>query len=229
MQQPDRYPRRKHHRNQPSVDGFLFVPSSGPGGPDCGPEGLDRVPAVVRARVSALGDYRRRHRGRRIHCPAWSGRQMVVFHGRADPRSAGPHPRRHRDPAGHHRAKAIRADASRSTRRGVPGPQPGRTNQSASGAGGGEGQPDGARGRLGQPGQERIPGQHEPRNPHADECRDRIRRLAGRRAVDRSPVGLRPDDWVLGATFTFNHQRYPRLFQDRGRQADHGSPRLLAG
>ena len=84
--------------------------------------------------------------------------------------------------------------------------------------------PPGGRGR--QRGEERLPGDHEPRDPHAAQRRDRDERAPpehspGRRAArvrgDRPPERRRAPD---------RHQRHPRLLQDRGGQARAGGPAL---
>ena len=69
-------------------------------------------------------------------------------------------------------------------------------------------------------GQERVPGQHEPRDPHADERHHRHDRARARHRARRrsSATTSRPcsasADALLG-----DHQRHPRLLEDRGRQA----------
>jgi PAS domain S-box-containing protein len=71
--------------------------------------------------------------------------------------------------------------------------------------------------RPGEPGQEPVPGHHEPRDPHAAE-RDHRRdpAAAGRDAHARGATPRRPDRpqraFAAGAG-----QRHPRLLQDRGR------------
>ena len=76
--------------------------------------------------------------------------------------------------------------------------------------------------RRGEPRQIRFPGQHEPRDPHADE---RDPGLLG-------PAARQPARWRAAAPraaaprrrqgAAHHHQRHPRRFQDRGRQAAAG-------
>ena len=64
----------------------------------------------------------------------------------------------------------------------------------------------------------RVPGQHEPRDPHADERRDRHDRPAA--ATRRStPSSARFAETVrqLRRRAAVDHQRHPRLLEDRGR------------
>ena len=70
-----------------------------------------------------------------------------------------------------------------------------------------------------QPRQVAVPGQHEPRDPHADERRARHDRAAARHAAHRAPAALRGVDVPLGRGAAGDHQRHPRLLEDRGRQA----------
>ena len=81
----------------------------------------------------------------------------------------------------------------------------------------------GARGRRGsQPGQELLPRRHEPRDPHADERDHRHERPAARHAAQRRAARLRRHHPVLRRRAADDHQRHPRLLEDRGRQ---GRPR----
>ena len=75
----------------------------------------------------------------------------------------------------------------------------------------------GCRGR--QPGQERVPRQHEPRDPHADERRDRHDRPAARHGTERAPAPLRHAREVIRRLAAGAHQRHPGFLEDRGRQA----------
>ncbi len=73
--------------------------------------------------------------------------------------------------------------------------------------------------RARRPGEVAIPGQHEPRNPHAHERGDRHDRAA---AGNRSrPVAARShgDNPRQRHGSAHGHQRHPRLLQDRSRQA----------
>ena len=77
------------------------------------------------------------------------------------------------------------------------------------------------------PGQERVPGQHEPRDPHADERRDRHDRpAAGYRPRRRSSASIAEIVALQRRVAPDGDQRHPRLLQDRGRQARAGDARL---
>ena len=80
----------------------------------------------------------------------------------------------------------------------------------------------------GQPGQERVPGQREPRDPHPHERHPRHDRAGPRHAPDRGPAAVPGDGQVGGRQPARHHQRHARLLQDRGRQAGAGPGRLLA-
>ncbi len=84
---------------------------------------------------------------------------------------------------------------------------------------GGRASPGDGGGRGGQPGQERIPGQHEPRDPHADERHHRHDRTGPGHRVDPRAARMPADGAVLRRGAADGHQRHPRLLQDRGRQA----------
>ena len=89
------------------------------------------------------------------------------------------------------------------------------------------GSPGGARGgHRRRHGQERVPGQHEPRDPHAHErhhrhdgpaAGHRTRSGAGRVRRDHPQQRRGPAD---------DHQRHPRFLEDRSRQARPGEPTL---
>ena len=87
------------------------------------------------------------------------------------------------------------------------------------------------RGRSGQPREERVPGQHEPRDPHADERDPRLHRAAaarlgqGRARVERttSTRSTRSGKHLLAT-----HQRHPGPVEGRGGAARGGAHRLLA-
>src|SRR5688572_31220901 len=69
----------------------------------------------------------------------------------------------------------------------------------------------------------RLPGEHEPRDPHADERRDRI---DASRAPDRpgpEAARLSLEGPLVGPVAARHHQRHPRLLEDRG---DRKSTRL---
>ena len=73
-------------------------------------------------------------------------------------------------------------------------------------------------GRAGEPGQAHVPCRHEPRDPDADERDHRHERPAARDAAQRRAARLRGDDRHLGRGAAHDHQRHPRLLEDRGRQ-----------
>ena len=75
-------------------------------------------------------------------------------------------------------------------------------------------------GRGGQQRQDRVPGQHEPRDPHADERHHRHDR-AGARHRARRPSSASTCSMVtsVGRVAADDHQRHPRLLEDRGGQA----------
>ena len=75
----------------------------------------------------------------------------------------------------------------------------------------------------GQPGQERFPGQHEPRNPHAHERHHRHDRTGAGHAADRRAARLPEDGPRFGRIAADGDQRHPRFLQDRGRQAGTGA------
>ena len=82
--------------------------------------------------------------------------------------------------------------------------------------------PGGARRRRGrQRGQELVPRDHEPRDPHADERRDRHERPAARHAAHRRAARLRRHDPRQRRRAADDHQRHPRLLEDRGRADGH--------
>ena len=79
-----------------------------------------------------------------------------------------------------------------------------------------------ARRRRGrQRGQERVPGDDEPRDPHADERGHRHERAAARHAAHRRAARLRRHDPRLRRRAADDHQRHPRLLEDRGRADGH--------
>ena len=83
-----------------------------------------------------------------------------------------------------------------------------------------------AAGRSRQRSQERLPGDDEPRDPHADERRHRHERAAAGHAADRGPARLRHHHPRLRRFAADHHQRHPRLLQDRGRAHGHRAPPL---
>ena len=81
----------------------------------------------------------------------------------------------------------------------------------------------GARGRrAGEPGEEHVPRGDEPRDPDADERDHRDERPARRHDPRRRAARLRRDDPDLRRRAADDHQRHPRLLEDRGRP---GRPR----
>ena len=79
--------------------------------------------------------------------------------------------------------------------------------------------------RGGEPGQEPVPGQHEPRDPDAHERGDRDGRTAARHPARRGAARIRGDRRAP-ARPARGHQRHPGLLQDRGRQARASSARI---
>ena len=76
------------------------------------------------------------------------------------------------------------------------------------------------RGRAGRGArQERVPRQHEPRDPHADDGDARHDRAAAADAARRAPARVRDDDRALRRHAAAARQRHPRLLEDRGRPA----------
>ena len=74
-------------------------------------------------------------------------------------------------------------------------------------------------GRRRQPREERVPGQHEPRDPHADERRHRHDRARARHRPHRRAARVPRHGQVVRRVAADRHQRHPRLLEDRGRQA----------
>ena len=75
--------------------------------------------------------------------------------------------------------------------------------------------PGGAR----RPRQIRIPGQYEPRDPHADERRARHGRTAGQVRPRPEAEDVHRDHRQVGQRAAHHHQRHPRLLEDRRRPA----------
>ena len=83
----------------------------------------------------------------------------------------------------------------------------------------------GARPRPGDRGlaaEVRVPGQHEPRDPHADERRHRHDRPAARHRADAEQREYAETVRQSGEALLDDHQRHPGLLEDRGRQARAG-------
>ena len=73
-----------------------------------------------------------------------------------------------------------------------------------------------------QPRQKRVPGEHEPRNPHADERRYRHDRAAAGYPTHRRSAGVPGDGQSLRGLAAGRHQRHPGFFQDRSGQTRPG-------
>ncbi len=73
--------------------------------------------------------------------------------------------------------------------------------------------------RGGQPRQERVPGQHEPRDPDADERHPRDDRAGPGDQPHPPPARIPRAGQVVGRLPPDGDQRHPRLLQDRGGQA----------
>ena len=83
------------------------------------------------------------------------------------------------------------------------------------------------RGARGVAAEVRVPGQHEPRDPHADERRDRHDRAAARHRARRASSASYAETVArVGRRAADDHQRHPRLLEDRGRQARARADRL---
>ncbi len=83
------------------------------------------------------------------------------------------------------------------------------------------GRPPGrAAGRGGrEPGEERIPRQHEPRDPHPDERRHRDVRAAPRHRARARAARVRPPGALFRGDAAGGDQRHPRLLPNRGGKA----------
>ncbi len=80
-----------------------------------------------------------------------------------------------------------------------------------------------------RPGQEHVPGGHEPRDPDAHERHHRDERAAPGHDPRRRAAGLRADHPDVRRCAAHDHQRHPGLLQDRGRQGrPGGAPFSLA-
>src|SRR5262249_24060386 len=80
----------------------------------------------------------------------------------------------------------------------------------------------------GQPGQGRVFGQRQPRDPHAHERHPRHDRPGPRHPPDRGPAAVPDDGQVGGGRPPRGHQRHPGLRQDPGRPPGTGPGPLLA-
>ena len=80
-------------------------------------------------------------------------------------------------------------------------------------------------GRRREPGEERVPRDDEPRDPDADERRHRDDRAAARHAARRRAARLRREHQHVGRGAAHDHQRHPRLLEDRGRPVRAGVDR----
>ena len=88
--------------------------------------------------------------------------------------------------------------------------------------------PGDARRRRRQPGEERVSGQHEPRNPHADDRHPRLRRDAAGQSVPGRGCPVGRNHHAQRRTPAANHQRHPRFVEDRGRQTGNRADDLFA-
>jgi two-component system sensor histidine kinase BarA len=70
-----------------------------------------------------------------------------------------------------------------------------------------------------QPGEIRLPGDHESRDPHPDERHAGHGGAAGRDGAPCPPAALRRDDRALRPNPAHDHQRHPRFIEDRSRKA----------
>ena len=127
---------------------------------------------------------------------------------RAD--GAGHQLRRARRPAGRVRARAVHRAA-------LLRPADHRTDARARG--------EAAPGRGADPLQGRVPRQHEPRDPHADERRAGHGRTARRHRARPAATPLRRLDARRRRDDDADHQRHPRRLEDRGRQDGAGARR----
>ena len=76
--------------------------------------------------------------------------------------------------------------------------------------------------RRGERGEERVPGDDEPRDPHADERDHRHERAVDRYGPERRAAGVRVDGLVERGGAPGDHQRHPGFLEDRGRQDGSG-------
>jgi PAS domain-containing protein len=67
--------------------------------------------------------------------------------------------------------------------------------------------------------EERLPGQYEPRNPHADERHHRHEPSGAEDRPGQKAAQLHREDPARRRAPAGHHQRHPRFLQDRGRQA----------
>ena len=74
-------------------------------------------------------------------------------------------------------------------------------------------------GRSGQPRQEHVSGEHESRDPHAAQRRDRHDRTAASDALQPRATRLSDDGPRFRRSRSWRHQRHPGLLQDRSGQA----------
>jgi hypothetical protein len=81
----------------------------------------------------------------------------------------------------------------------------------------------------GKRGQERLPRQHEPRNPHADERHHRHVLPGPEDRPDPRQRNYLQEDPGRRPAPAGHHQRHPRLVQDRGRQAGGRAHRVRSG
>ena len=91
-------------------------------------------------------------------------------------------------------------------------------------AGGGGAAAGAGRGRGGEPGEERVSGDDEPRDPDADERGDRDDGAAARHGAERGAARVRGDGAAVRRGAAHADQRHPGLLEDRGGAAGAGMP-----
>ena len=153
----------------------------------------------------------------------------------APPAASRPAPRGACRPGGRARAGGGGHGRAGQGSRGDPAGQPARTGGRGAGHPGrppgrrpGTGAGPRARSRAGgRPGQGRVPGQHEPRDPHPDPCHHREHRAAARDPPGRGAEGIRRHRAGLGRGAARAGQRHPGHLAHRGGEAPAGNDRLL--
>ena len=83
-----------------------------------------------------------------------------------------------------------------------------------------------SRGRIGDAGQVRVPGQYEPRDPHAHERRVRHDGNSAAHRTRRASAAAGRNRPAIGQDTADDHQRHPRHLADRGGQARAGQRRI---
>ncbi len=136
-------------------------------------------------------------------------------------------------PAGDQGAAPRQVRADRRARRREQGchrAQAGRGGTEAGQPPAGGGDPRGhapcRRSRAGERGEERVPRQHEPRDPDADERRHRHGRAAARHRPDARAAPVRRSRPRQRRRAPLAHQRHPGFLEDRGAQDGNRVPRF---